>query len=115
MRRVVFAVLGIFLAPRCASREVIRGEIAGIERLVEQARLNGAAHCAPRELEEAERQLAIAKREAADPFGSPREPTRLANESALAAYDKSPPNQCLARPVPAGPSPAEPGGGAEPP
>jgi OOP family OmpA-OmpF porin len=88
----LFAVLGCAQAPR------MRGQIAGLEKIVEQAERNGAMRCAPRELATARSQLRFATLELDQGFISKAQShIWLASPNAQAALDMSPPQYCAER------------------
>jgi OOP family OmpA-OmpF porin len=81
--------------PGCGQAPVMRGKIAGLEKLADQAERNGAIRCAPRELAVARSQLKFAAVELDQGFVS-RAKTHLANAepNVHAAIDLSPPEKC---------------------
>jgi outer membrane protein OmpA-like peptidoglycan-associated protein len=95
----------------CSRVPVMRGEIAGLEKLAAQAERNGAKRCAPRELAMAETHTRFAgiELDQADLFRA-EDHMIIARANAQAAYDLSPPSQCSERQFVIDPVPApEPG------
>lgn len=85
-------VLGCTQAPK------LRGQIAGLEKIVEQAERNGAMRCAPRELAVARSQLRFASLELDQGFVSKAQAHLWqASPNAQAALDLSPPQYCAER------------------
>jgi outer membrane protein OmpA-like peptidoglycan-associated protein len=82
----------------CSKVPVMRGEIAGLEKLIAQADANGAKRCAPRELALAKSHTTFAATELdqADVFRA-EDHLIIARSNAQAAYDLSPPNLCSER------------------
>jgi OOP family OmpA-OmpF porin len=82
----------------CASAPKLRGKIAGLEKIVEQAERNGAMRCAPRELAVARSNLRFATLELDQGFVSKAQNHLWKAESnAHAALDMSPPQYCAER------------------
>ena len=76
----------------------MRGQIAGLEKIVEQAERNGAMRCAPRELAVARSQLAFASLELDQGFVSKAQShLQQAAPNADAALAMSPPQYCAER------------------
>lgn len=94
------AVFGIFAfgTTGCAKVSVMRGEIAGLEKLASQAERNGAKRCAPRELAlaQAHTEFATVELDQADVFRA-EDHLIIARANAQAAYDLSPPSKCSER------------------
>lgn len=89
---VVLLLLGCAAAPR------MRGQIAGLQELTEQAERNGAVRCAPRELALAKSHLRFAEMELAQGFLSKaRHHLSIAEPNAEAANMLSPPAFCASR------------------
>jgi OOP family OmpA-OmpF porin len=99
----VHRVIGLALIaggfiPGCAQAPKLRGKIAGLEKVVEQAERNGAIRCAPRELATARSQLKFATLELDQGFISKAEAHLWkAEPNAHAAYFLSPPQYCAER------------------
>jgi OOP family OmpA-OmpF porin len=91
----VFALLSLL---GCAESPRLRGKIAGLEKVLEQAERNGAVRCAPRELAVARSQLKFATIELDQGFIS-KASTHLgrAEPNAHAALMLSPPEYCAER------------------
>ena len=86
---VPLAVLG------CTQSSRLRGQIAGLEKILEQAEHNGALRCAPRELAIARSQLKFAAIELDQGFASKAEAhLAKAEPNARAAEQLSPPASC---------------------
>jgi len=86
---VPLAVLG------CTQSSRLRGQIAGLEKILEQAEHNGALRCAPRELAIARSQLKFAAIELDQGFASKVEAhLAKAEPNARAAEQLSPPASC---------------------
>jgi OmpA-OmpF porin, OOP family len=82
----------------CAQAPKMRGQIAGLEQIVEQAERNGAMRCAPRELATARSQLRFATLELDQGFISKAQSHLWqAAPNAQAALDMSPPQYCAER------------------
>ena len=82
----------------CGSAPKMRGQIAGLEKIVEQAERNGAMRCAPRELAVARSNLRFATLELDQGFVSKAQNHLWKAESnAHAALDMSPPQYCAER------------------
>jgi outer membrane protein OmpA-like peptidoglycan-associated protein len=93
---VLFALFG--LANGCAEAPKLRGQIAGLEKIAEQAERNGAIRCAPRELATAKSHLQFAKIELEQGYVSKaKEHIWLAGPNATAADFLSPPQYCAER------------------
>jgi len=97
-RRVAGALVSVLLASGCGQAPKLRGQIAGLEKIVEQAERNGAMRCAPRELAVARSQLQFATLELDQGFVS-KAVTHLeiASPNADAALEMSPPQYCAER------------------
>jgi OmpA-OmpF porin, OOP family len=82
----------------CSQVAVMRGEIKGLDKLVEQAERNGAKRCAPRELALARShvQFADVELDQANMFRA-EDHLIVARSNAQAAYDLSPPSRCSER------------------
>jgi OmpA-OmpF porin, OOP family len=82
----------------CSQSPALRGKIAGLSDIVEQAERNGAIRCAPRELAVAKSQLEFASLELDQGFISKaRNHLWKAEPNAHAAYFLSPPQYCAER------------------
>jgi len=82
----------------CGSAPKLRGQIAGLEKIVEQAERNGAMRCAPRELAVARSNLRFATLELDQGFVTKAQNHLWKAESnAHAALDMSPPQYCAER------------------
>jgi len=80
----------------CAQATELRGQIAGLEKILEQAERNGALRCAPRELAIARSQLSFAALELDQGFVSKaRDHLAKAEPNARAAELLSPPESCV--------------------
>jgi len=91
---VVALALVVCLAG-CGHGPILRGKIAGAEKLVNQAERNGARRCAPRELAMARAHLKFALTELDQGFLSKAtDHLAIAEPNAQAAYDLSPPEKC---------------------
>jgi outer membrane protein OmpA-like peptidoglycan-associated protein len=95
-KRALALLLGVPLAlTHCAESAELRGQIAGLEKIVDQAERNGAIRCAPRELAIARSQLEFATIELDQGFASKaRAHLALAEPNARAAELQSPPEHC---------------------
>jgi outer membrane protein OmpA-like peptidoglycan-associated protein len=97
-RWVVAALACVFAATGCGQAPKLRGQIAGLEKIVEQAERNGAMRCAPRELAVARSQLRFATIELDQGFISKAQSHLWqAAPNADAALDLSPPQYCAER------------------
>src|SRR5689334_8568814 len=91
----------------CAEAPKLRGQIAGLEKIAEQAERNGAIRCAPRELATAKSHLEFAKIELEQGYVSKaKEHIWLAGPNATAADFLSPPQYCAERQFVEAPTPA---------
>jgi OOP family OmpA-OmpF porin len=82
----------------CAEAPRLRGQIAGLEKITEQAERNGAIRCAPRELAIAKSQLEFAKLELTQgSLSRAKEHLWLATPNANAANFLSPAQYCAER------------------
>jgi outer membrane protein OmpA-like peptidoglycan-associated protein len=103
MRRKVTAILllcltALSLLAACAEAPRLRGQIAGLEKVAEQAERNGAVRCAPRELAVAKSHLEFARVELDQGFVSKAKAhIWLAEPNAHAAVFLSPPQYCAER------------------
>jgi len=96
-RLLALLSLGLF-AVGCAQAPRMRGQIAGLEKIVEQAERNGAMRCAPRELATARSQLRFATLELDQGFVSKAQSHLWkAAPNAQAALEMSPPQYCAER------------------
>ncbi len=109
---VMLLALGTF---GCSTVSVMRGEIAGLDKLLTQAERNGAKRCAPRELAlgRAHTRFATVELDQANMFRA-EDHLITARSNAQAAYDLSPPSKCSERrfvmePVPETKPPPAPG------
>src|SRR5262245_3194584 len=92
-----WVVLTLF-AVACSAAPKLRGQIAGLEQIVEQAERNGAMRCAPRELAVARSNLKFATLELDQGFVSKAQShLSKAESNAHAALDMSPPQYCAER------------------
>jgi len=97
-RRWVGWVALCLTALGCGAAPKMRGQIAGLEKIVEQAERNGAMRCAPRELAVARSNLRFATLELDQGFVSKAQNHLWKAESnAHAALDMSPPQYCAER------------------
>src|SRR5450432_472292 len=97
--RLLGALLGApLLLASCTQAPRLRGQIAGLDKIVEQAERNGAIRCAPRELAIARSQLQFASIELDQGFVSKAQ-THIwkAEPNAHAADFLSPPQYCATR------------------
>ncbi len=86
------------LGAGCNQGPKLRGQIAGLQQLAEQAERNGAIRCAPRELAMAQSHLRFAELELEQgSVSSAREHLALAEVNARSANDLSPPEFCTER------------------
>jgi outer membrane protein OmpA-like peptidoglycan-associated protein len=98
VRRVALLVASALALFGCAQAPKMRGQIAGLEQIVEQAERNGAMRCAPRELATARSQLRFATLELDQGFVSKAQSHLWhAAPNAQAALDMSPPQYCAER------------------
>jgi OOP family OmpA-OmpF porin len=97
--RALAALLGAPLAlASCTQAPRLRGQIAGLDKIVEQAERNGAIRCAPRELAIARSQLQFASIELDQGFVSKAQAhIWKAEPNAHAADFLSPPQYCAVR------------------
>jgi outer membrane protein OmpA-like peptidoglycan-associated protein len=97
-RRAGGALAGLLIVSGCGQAPQLRGRIAGLEKIVDQAERNGAMRCAPRELAVARSQLKFATLELDQGFVSKaQEHLQKAAPNADAALELSPPEYCAAR------------------
>lgn len=98
MKSVLAWVCVASVALGCSQSPQLRGKIAGLSDIVEQAERNGAIRCAPRELAVAKSQLEFASLELDQGFISKaRNHLWKAEPNAHAAYFLSPPQYCAER------------------
>jgi outer membrane protein OmpA-like peptidoglycan-associated protein len=102
VNRLLVAALGaglaLFAFGSCAKAPKLRGQIAGLEKLTEQAERNGAVRCAPRELALAQSNLKFARIELEQGFVSKAQSHLfVAEPNAHAAVFLSPPQYCAER------------------
>jgi len=98
MRRLFSALVAGAMIVGCGQAPKLRGQIAGLEKIVEQAERNGAMRCAPRELAVARSQLRFASLELDQGFVSKAQSHLWsASPNAQAALDLSPPQYCAER------------------
>ena len=101
MKRLVAALLALSFAAAgvgCSQSAKLRGQIAGLDKIVEQAERNGAIRCAPRELAIARSQLEFASLELDQGFLSKAQAhLAKAEPNARAADTLSPPQYCATR------------------
>lgn len=96
--RCLLTVLGCMALLGCAAAPKLRGQIAGLQELANQAERNGAVRCAPRELALAKAHLRFAQIELEQGFLSKaRHHLSIAEPNAEAANMLSPPAYCAAR------------------
>src|SRR6478735_6288660 len=95
-RRAPWLLIAVPLAlANCAQSSELRGQIAGLEKIVAQAERNGAMRCAPRELAIARSQLKFAAIELDQGFASKAQAhLAKAEPNARAAELLSPPESC---------------------
>jgi OOP family OmpA-OmpF porin len=97
-RAIGFTLIALLGAAGCTQGPKLRGKIAGLEQIVEQAERNGALRCAPRELAVARSQLKFATIELDQGFVSKAEAHLWkAEPNANAALEMSPPQYCAER------------------
>ena len=91
-------IVALIVTGACAHAPKLRGQIAGLEKLTEQAERNGAVRCAPRELAMAQSHLKFAKIELEQGFVSKaQQHLFMAEPNAHAANFLSPPQYCAER------------------
>jgi len=97
--RALALLFGVpFALTQCAQSAELRGQIAGLEKIVAQAERNGAMRCAPRELAIARSQLEFASIELDQGFASKAQAhLAKAEPNARAAELLSPPEHCTAQ------------------
>src|SRR5690606_20309787 len=84
--------------PSCGRAPQMRGKLAGLQQITEQAERNGAVRCAPRELALAKSHLTFAETELQQGFMSKAEGhLAIAEPNANAALSLSPPEHCTSR------------------
>lgn len=89
----------------CAESRQMRGQIAGLEKILEQAERNGAVRCAPRELAIARSQLEFASLELDQGYTSKASKHLFqAEPNVHAALAQSPPEYCAGRAFVTGPA-----------
>ena len=89
---------GMLVLTNCSQAPRLRGQIAGLDKIVEQAERNGAIRCAPRELAIARSQLQFASIELDQGFVSKAQAhIWKAEPNAHAADFLSPPQYCAVR------------------
>jgi outer membrane protein OmpA-like peptidoglycan-associated protein len=82
----------------CSQGPVLRGRIAGLQTIVDQAEKNGATKCAPRELAIARSQLEFASVDLGQgEMSAARAHLELAEPNAQSALAESPPDKCAER------------------
>jgi outer membrane protein OmpA-like peptidoglycan-associated protein len=92
----------------CGADNVLRGKIAGYEKITKQAKDNGAIRCAPRELAMAESHLKFAEIELEQGFVSRAQfHLEYAATNAQSAYALSPPQYCAERGMVVTPKPGD--------
>jgi len=97
---VAVAVAAAVYGHGCAKAPEMRGKIAGLEKIAEEAEKNGARRCAPRELALAQSHLKFATLELDQGFISKaNQHLWIAEPNAHAASFLSPPEYCLDQPV----------------
>jgi OOP family OmpA-OmpF porin len=98
MKRHLPAACALVWLVGCSQGPQLRGKIAGLNEIVEQAERNGAVRCAPRELAVAKSQLEFATLELDQGFISKaHQHLWKAEPNAHAAYFLSPPQYCAER------------------
>src|SRR5215218_2303333 len=98
MKRAHVALAAVSAVVGCSQGPALRGKIAGLSDIVEQAERNGAVRCAPRELAVAKSQLEFATLELDQGFISKANGhLDKATPNAHAAYFLSPPQYCAER------------------
>jgi len=97
-RALALLVAAPFVLASCSQAAKMRGQIAGLDKIVEQAERNGAIRCAPRELAIARSQLKFATIELDQGFVSKAQAhLSKAEPNARAADFLSPPQYCATR------------------
>ncbi|HEX7452562.1 MAG TPA: OmpA family protein [Polyangiaceae bacterium] len=97
-RALVLLASAPLLLASCSTAPKLRGQIAGLDKILEQAERNGAIRCAPRELAIARSQLKFATLELDQGFVSKAEShLAKAEPNARAADFLSPPQYCATR------------------
>jgi OmpA-OmpF porin, OOP family len=97
-RAFVVLVATPFALANCSQASKLHGQIAGLDKIVEQAERNGAIRCAPRELAIARSQLKFASIELDQGFVSKAQAhLAKAEPNARAADFLSPPQYCATR------------------
>jgi outer membrane protein OmpA-like peptidoglycan-associated protein len=99
LRHVAIVLLsGAMIIAGCGKAPQLRGQIAGLKQITEQAERNGAVRCAPRELAEAQSHLKFAEMELDQGFVSKAQAhVWRAEANAHAAHFLSPPQYCAER------------------
>jgi OOP family OmpA-OmpF porin len=98
MKAAVACLFAVSAVVGCSQGPALRGKIAGLTDIVEQAERNGAIRCAPRELAIAKSQLEFATLELDQGFISKANGhLGKATPNAHAAYFLSPPQYCAER------------------
>ncbi len=93
-----FALCAVAALPACNRGPALRGQIAGLRQLTEQAERNGAVRCAPRELAMAQSHLRFAEIELDQGSSMQAEDhVAIAEVNAHAAHDLSPAEFCTER------------------
>ncbi|MBI4954854.1 MAG: OmpA family protein [Myxococcales bacterium] len=95
---LLVAAAAVAPAAACSKVPMLRGEIEGLDKLLNQAEQNGAKRCAPRELAlgRAHAEFAGVEIDQADLFRA-EDHMQIARANAQAAYDLSPPGYCAER------------------
>ena len=107
VRSLLVVALGATLVA-CGTDNVVRGKIAGYDKITRQAKDNGAIRCAPRELAMAESHLKFAQIELEQGFVSRAQfHLEYAATNAQAAYNLSPPQYCAERGMVVTPKPGD--------
>lgn len=98
MSRLLAILLVLIGATACSQVPIMRGEIEGLDQLIDQADRNGAKRCAPRELALAMSHAHFAgiELDQGDMFRAEKH-LEIARPNAQAAYDLSPPSYCSDR------------------
>jgi OOP family OmpA-OmpF porin len=98
MKTLLMIAFATLVLVGCAEAPRVRGQIAGLEKITEQAERNGAVRCAPRELAIAKSQLEFARLELKQgSLSRAKEHLWLATPNANAASFLSPPQYCAER------------------
>jgi hypothetical protein len=97
-RSVFVVVLSLLAVLSCGKAPQMRGKLAGLQQIADQAERNGAVRCAPRELALAKSHLTFAETELQQGYMSKAEGhLAIAEPNANAALSLSPPEHCTSR------------------